>query len=61
MPSFELRGHAQGGVPLLQRLVRNRPRLDRPGQPSRRRDHFVDTPSPSLLKHLLKVEGGAAE
>ena len=26
--------------------------------PSRRRDcHLTDTPSPSLLKHLLKVEG----
>ena len=30
--------------------------------PSRRRDcHFADIPSPSLLKNLLKVEGGAAE
>ena len=29
---------------------------------SRRRDcHFTDIPSPSLLKHLLKGEGGAAE
>ena len=25
------------------------------------RDNFADTPSPSLLKHLLKGEGGAAE
>ena len=32
------------------------------GDNSRRRDcHFADTPSPSMLKHLLKVEGGAAE
>ena len=23
--------------------------------------HFTDVPSPSLLKHLIKVEGGAAE
>ena len=31
-------------------------------QPSRRRDcHFADALSPSLLKHPLKVEGGAAE
>ena len=31
------------------------------GGGSRWRDcHFTDTPSPSLLKHLLKVEGGAA-
>ena len=31
-------------------------------QVSRRRDcHFTDTPVLSLLKHLLKVEGGAAE
>ena len=31
--------------------------------PSRRREfcHFADIPSPSLLKHLLKGEGGAAE
>ena len=30
--------------------------------PSRRRDcHFDDTPSSSLLKHLLKVEGGAVK
>ena len=29
---------------------------------SRRRDcHFADALSPSLLKHLLKVDGGAAE
>ena len=29
---------------------------------SRRRDcHFTDTPSPSLLKRLVKGEGGAAE
>ena len=29
---------------------------------SRRRDcHFVDIPYPSLLKRLLKEEGGAAE
>ena len=30
---------------------------------SRRREscHFTDTPSPSVLKHLLKGEGGAAE
>ena len=29
---------------------------------SRRRDcHFADTPSPSSLKHLIEVEGGAAE
>ena len=32
-------------------------------QPSRRRRdcHFGDAPSPSILKHLLKVEGRAAE
>ena len=31
-------------------------------QPSRRRDcHSAGTPSPSLLKRLLKGEGGAAE
>ena len=30
--------------------------------PSHRRDcHFDDIPSPSILKRLLKVEGGAAE
>ena len=30
--------------------------------PSRRRDyHFTDIPSPSVLKHLLEGEGGAAE
>ena len=30
-------------------------------QPGRRRDcHSADTPSPSLLKRLLKGEGGAA-
>ena len=29
---------------------------------ARRRDcHFADTPPPSLLKHLLQGEGGAAE
>ena len=30
---------------------------------SRRREfcHFADIPSPSLLKRLVKVEGGAAE
>ena len=29
---------------------------------SRRRDcHFADTPLLSILKHLIKVEGGAAE
>ena len=32
------------------------------GAYSRRRDcHFTGIPSPSILKHLLKVEGGAAE
>ena len=32
------------------------------GSASRRRDcHFTDIPSPSILKHLLKGEGGAAE
>ena len=33
------------------------------GTPSRRREfcNFADIPSPSILKHLLKVEGGAAE
>ena len=33
----------------------------RPG-PSRRREfcHFADTPSPSILKHLLNVEGGCS-
>ena len=32
------------------------------GGASRRRDcHFADITSPVLLKHLLKVEGGAAE
>ena len=32
------------------------------GLDSRWRDcHFANTPSPSLLKHLLKVEGGAAK
>ena len=32
------------------------------GDFSRRRDcHFADTPFPSILKHLLKGEGGAAE
>ena len=32
-------------------------------QPSRRREfcHFTDIYSPSILKHLLKGEGGAAE
>ena len=31
------------------------------GAPSRRRDcHFADIPSPSILKHLLKVEGGCS-
>ena len=32
-------------------------------QPGRRREfcHFDDTPSPCLLKRLLKGEGGAAE
>ena len=39
----------------------NEPGAD-PGTHSRRRDcHFADTPSPCLLKDLLKVEGGAAE
>ena len=33
-----------------------------PGPSSRRRDcHFADIPSPHLSKHLLKVEGDAAE
>ena len=33
-----------------------------PGVSRRRRDvHFADTPSPSLLKRLLKADGGAAE
>ena len=33
-----------------------------PSSLSRRRDcHFDDALSPSLLRHLLKVEGGAAE
>ena len=32
------------------------------GSSGRRRDcHFTDTPCVSLLKHLLRVEGGAAE
>ena len=33
------------------------------GEDSHRRDfcHLTDIPSPSILKHLLKVEGGAAE
>ena len=32
------------------------------GLDSRRRDcQFTDTPSPSVLKHLLQAEGGAAE
>ena len=32
------------------------------GSSSRRRDcHFTDTPSPSILKRLLKGQGGAAE
>ena len=36
--------------------------LSPPGFTSRRRDcHFTDIPSPSLLKHLLKGEGDAAE
>ena len=32
-------------------------------EPSRRREgcHFADTPFPSMLKHLLEGEGGAAE
>ena len=32
-------------------------------EPSRRREgcHFADTPVPSMLKHLLEGEGGAAE
>ena len=36
---------------------------DQPGDLSRRREfcHFADTPSPSLLKHLQKEEGGAIE
>ena len=43
------------GVQLLRGAMR-------PGDASRRRDcHFTDIPSPSLLKHLLKIEGGAAE
>ena len=33
-----------------------------PGAPSRRRTcHFADTPSPSLLKRLINVEGVPAE
>ena len=36
--------------------------VDRHGLASRRRDcHFADIPSPSILKHLLEGEGGAAE
>ena len=36
--------------------------FDLDGSPSHWRDcHFADVLSPSLLKHLLKVEGGAAE
>ena len=31
------------------------------GVSRRRDDHFADVPSTSLLKHLLKVEGDAAE
>ena len=32
------------------------------GGGSRRRDcHFADNPTPSILKHLLKTEGNAAE
>ena len=35
---------------------------ERAGGLSPRRDcHFADIPSPSVLKHLLQVEGGAAE
>ena len=31
------------------------------GESSRRRDcHFADNPSPSILKHLLKREGGCS-
>ena len=31
------------------------------GSWTRRDCHFADVPSPSLLKHLLQEEGGAAE
>ena len=42
-----------GGVPMLKA---------RTCEPSRQRDcHFTGIPSPSILKNLLKGEGGAAE
>ena len=54
-----------GTSPRLRRLADGEPLLWRrlvAGECSRRRDcHFADIPSPSLLKHLLKAEGGAAE
>ena len=53
------------GLALVHFVVRaqiTRRQLLDDGQPSRRPDcHFDVIPSPSVLKHLLKVKGGAAE
>ena len=57
-------GLEQGdSLPVLPPAVRPPGRLPAAGRGSRRREfcHSADTPSPSLLKHLLKGEGGAAE
>ena len=52
---FVLRSHT------TRRRAAGQPSL-RPAQPSHRRDcHSADIPSPSVLKRLLKREGGAAE
>ena len=54
---------AQQPIPPARRArTRRRARLEGGYKFSRRRDcHFDDTPSPCLLKRLLKGEGGAAE
>ena len=52
---------ALGQLARCHRAVKALVRLNAAGPPSHWRDcHFADATSPSLLKHLLKVEGGCS-
>ena len=53
----------EGGVLVGKYGLTANPRGDYNGSAIRRREfcHCADTPSPSVLKHQLEVEGGAAE
>ena len=54
-------GGSAGGLSTFLHVDRIAARMQK-GAPSRQRDcHFDDTPFLCLLKHLLQVEGGAAE